>query len=157
MKIRALSYFIAIAILAAAPSLVSAQPGLKVGRLRCNVAGGFSFIVASRDIACTFTSLGGRHELYYGSIDQFGADIGETDQAVLEWAVFAPTRNQPRGALAGEYEGVDASATVGVGVGANLLVGGSNNTISLQPLSVQAQTGISLASGAESLTLRPGG
>jgi len=157
MKIRTLSYVTAIAILAAAPSLASAQPGLKVGRLRCNVSGGFSFIVASRDIACTFTSLGGRHEHYYGSIDQFGADIGETGQAVLEWAVFAPTRNPPRGALAGEYEGVDASATVGVGVGANLLVGGSNNTISLQPLSVQAQTGLSVASGVESLTLRPGG
>ncbi len=74
----------------------------------------------------------------------------------VQWAVFAPSRQIGRGELAGNYVGAAASATVGVGVGANALVGGSNNTIALQPLSVQGQTGLSVAAGIAGLELRPG-
>ena len=73
----------------------------------------------------------------------------------MAWAVFAPTRGIQRGDLAGSYGGASASATVGVGVGANALIGGSNNTIALQPLSGQAQTGLSVAAGIAGLDLRP--
>ncbi|MGH6841056.1 MAG: DUF992 domain-containing protein, partial [Methylocella sp.] len=52
--------------------------------------------------------------------------------------------------------GVDASATIGAGVGANALVGGSGRTFTLQPLSIQAQTGLALAAGVAELTLRAG-
>jgi hypothetical protein len=69
------------------------------------------------------------------------------------WAVFAPTTAKLRGALAGSYVGATAEATVGAGVGANALVGGSNRTITLQPISVQGQTGLNLALGVGGLNL----
>jgi hypothetical protein len=70
--------------------------------------------------------------------------------------VFAPTRRVGPGDLAGSYGGASASATAGVGVGANALVGGSNNTIALQPVSVQGQTGLGVAAGIAGMELRPG-
>ena len=83
-----------------------------------------------------------------------GVDIGINQQVVVAWAVLAPSRGIRRGDLAGNYVGAAASATVGVGVGANALIGGSSNTIALQPLSVQAQTGLSVAAGVAGLELR---
>ena len=38
-----------------------------------------------------------------------------------------------------------ASATVGVGLGANVLVGGSGNSIALQPVSIEGTTGLNVA------------
>jgi hypothetical protein len=68
----------------------------------------------------------------------------------------APTAGDRAGALAGEYVGVDASVTVGAGLGANALVGGLKRSIALQPLSVEAQSGVALAAGIASLKLRAG-
>jgi hypothetical protein len=156
MKIRAFLCAASLAVLAATAQTAVAQQGVKVGRLRCNVSGGLGLIVTStKEMACVFTSVRGYRERYYGTVRQFGLDIGETDQGILAWAVFAPTSGPRHWALAGDYGGVDASATFGVGLGANVLVGGSNRSIALQPLSVQAQTGFSLAAGVEALSLRP--
>jgi hypothetical protein len=47
--------------------------------------------------------------------------------------------------LSGTYGGATASSTFGVGVGANVLVGGSNDTISLQPVSIEGGTGLNIA------------
>ena len=71
----------------------------------------------------------------------------------MVWAVYAPT-SRPAGALAGTYGGASAEATVGAGLGANVLVGGSNRTIQLQPLSVQGQTGLNIAPGVSGIDLR---
>jgi hypothetical protein len=57
------------------------------------------------------------------------------------------------GALTGGYAGGTASATVGVGIGANALIGGSGNTIALQPLSIQGSTGLNVAAGIAAITL----
>ena len=62
----------------------------------------------------------------------------------------------PAGALAGGYAGVSAEATAGLGIGANALLGGSNKSIALQPLSVQGQEGLNIAVGVAELRLRPG-
>ena len=62
--------------------------------------------------------------------------------------------NLAPGALAGSYAGATASATVGVGVGANVLIGGSNRTISLQPVSIEGNTGLNVAAGIGAITLR---
>ena len=97
-----------------------------------------------------------RSSRYHATLRRAGVDIGFNQQVVVAWAVFAPTRGVARGDLAGNYGGAAASATVGVGVGANALIGGSNNTIALQPLSVQAQTGLSVAAGVAGLELRAG-
>ena len=82
---------------------------------------------------------------------KFGLDIGATTGCVLVWDVFAPEEGPKRGALAGNYEGVGALATAGVGLGANALVGGSNRSVALQlqPLSTQTQGGLDLAAGVE--------
>ena len=139
--------------LAAAPE-ASAQSSVKVGSLQCAVSAGLGLIItSSKDIACTFTSARGWSEHYYGAIHKFGLDIGATDRGVLLWTVFAPTLGPRRHALAGDYAGADASVTVGAGVGANALVGGSNSSVALQPLSVQGQVGLNAAAGIGALEL----
>src|SRR5467141_1936665 len=141
-----------IAILAAvmgaaaiAGSEAQAQARIEVGVLTCTVRGGTGFIIGStKDLRCRFNKPG-RDEFYHGSISKFGLDIGTTKQTAIAWAVFAPTANLRPGSLNGNYGGVSAEATVGVGVGANALIGGSNKSIILQPLSVQAQQGLNIA------------
>jgi hypothetical protein len=131
--------------------------GVRVGTLSCNVASGWGFVFgSSRALRCVLSPGPGHPEHYYGRINRFGVDIGYTQGGVLVWAVFAPTANVAPGALAGDFAGATASATVGVGVGANVLIGGSNRTISLQPLSVEGNTGLNVAAGIASITLRPG-
>ncbi len=155
MNLRALSCIAALAAAIAATQSAAAQDRPKVGALRCEVSSGLGLIVTSaREMRCIFTSSRGYSERYFGMIRKFGLDLGRTNRGVLAWEVFAPMQGPRRGALAGDYVGVDASATVGVGVGANALIGGSGRSIALQPLSVQAQTGLALAAGVESLTLR---
>ena len=128
--------------------------GVTAGVLTCNVASGFGFIFgSSKSINCTYSPAGGAPQHYVGAINKFGVDIGYTQGGVLVWTVLAPTTAPPPGALNGTFVGVTASATAGVGVGANVLVGGSGNTISLQPLSIQGQTGLNVAAGVASLTL----
>ena len=135
----------------------SAEEHVKVGALRCEVSAGLGLIVtSSKELRCAFTSAHGWRERYYGRIHKFGLDLGATERGGLAWDVFGTVEGPRRHALAGEYSGVDASATVGVGVGANVLVGGSGRAFTLQPLSVEGQTGLALAAGVESLTLRPG-
>jgi len=127
--------------------------GVKVGVLHCNIGGGVGFIIGSSKSAdCTFKRSGGGTEHYSGTVGKLGLDVGITDETVLGWIVFAPGKVK-RGALKGSYTGAGAEATVGLGVGANLLVGGFRKGINLQPLSLQAQTGINVAAGVQSLHL----
>jgi hypothetical protein len=113
-------------------------------------------IIASRkDVTCMFTPANpGPREVYVGDIKKFGLDLGATSGGQMVWAVFAPT-TLPFGALAGDYVGATAEATVGAGLGANALIGGSNRTVTLQPLSVQGQAGLNVAAGVAGLMLRP--
>lgn len=132
-----------------------AQANVQVGTLTCNVAGGWGFVFgSSKAVRCTFARAGGRPEHYAGTINKFGVDIGYTQGGVLVWGVFAPSESLAPGALSGNYVGATGSATVGVGAGANVLVGGSNRTISLQPVSVEGNTGLNVAAGIASITLR---
>jgi Protein of unknown function (DUF992) len=145
---------VAIAALAAIPTS-RAQSRVEVGMLTCTASSSTGFIVGStRDIRCRFNREG-RDEFYRGTINRFGLDIGVTETAQIAWAVLAPTSRLPPRSLAGSYGGVSAEATVGAGVGANALIGGSEKSIVLQPLSVQAQEGLNIAAGVASLTLHP--
>jgi Protein of unknown function (DUF992) len=142
----------------AAGALASGTPaqaqGVRAGTLTCNVSSGFGFVFgSSRSVNCTFAPAGGPPQHYVGSIDKFGVDIGYTKGGVLVWTVLAPTTSPAPGSLAGSYGGATASATAGVGVGANVLVGGSNHTVSLQPLSIEGNTGLNVAAGVAALTL----
>src|ERR1700745_2172003 len=132
-----------------------AQGGVQVGTLTCNVSGGWGFVFgSSKSVRCTFARAGGRPEHYAGSINKFGVDIGYTQGGVLVWGVFAPSGGLAPGALSGNYVGATGSATVGVGAGGNVLVGGPNRTISLQPVSVEGSTGLNVAAGIGSIGLR---
>jgi len=134
------------------------QPSTKLGMLNCVIEGGTGFIVGStKNLACTFTPANNQvaPEAYMGVVKKFGLDVGATNKTVMQWLVFAPTETAyDPGALAGDYAGVGAEATVAVGAGANLLVGGSEKTFTLQPLSVQAQSGLNVAAGVTSFQLR---
>jgi hypothetical protein len=135
-----------------------AQSGVRIGTLSCNVAGGWGFVFgSSKALHCTLTPGPGYPEHYAGTISKFGVDIGYTNGGVLVWAVFAPGAHIGPGALAGNYVGATGSATVGVGAGANVLVGGSNRSISLQPLSIEGNTGLNVAAGIGAITLRRAG
>ena len=153
-----LRYAAAIAAVALAAPLASpaqAQGGVQIGTLTCNAAGSMGFIFGSTNqLACAF-SAAGRTEHYNGQISKFGVDIGFTQGGVLVWTVFAPTAQIGPGSLAGTYSGGTAGATVGVGGAVNALVGGSNNTIALQPVSFQGNTGLNVAAGIASMTLAP--
>jgi len=152
----ALAASAALATALALPTASFAQHRVRVGTLNCDVSGGIGMIITSRkDVRCLYTPQGrGRHEAYIGSIEKFGLDIGATTGGRMIWAVYAPTRGG-RYALAGHYAGATAEATVGAGAGANALIGGSHRTVTLQPLSVQAQAGLNLAVGVAGLTLHP--
>jgi hypothetical protein len=155
MNLRVPTLAIALVALSALVQPALAQSNVKVGTLRCDVAAGLGMIItSSKEMLCTYTSTHGFRERYYGTIRKFGLDIGETGRGVLAWAVFAPTAGPRRGALAGDYAGADASVTVGAGLGANALVGGFDRSFALQPLSVEVQSGVALAAGVASLTLR---
>jgi Protein of unknown function (DUF992) len=124
--------------------------------LTCDISAGIGLIVGSRkEVQCLFTpSEPGPREVYVGSITKFGLDLGATAGGQMIWLVHAPT-TAGAVALAGNYAGASAEATVGAGLGANVLVGGSNRTVALQPVSVQGQAGLNLAVGVTGLELRP--
>jgi Protein of unknown function (DUF992) len=141
-------------VTAVAASPAMAQKPAAVGTLTCDISGGVGMIITSqKTMTCTFAPNSGRAEVYTGAVNKFGLDVGATNEGRMVWAVFAPT-GRSAGALAGTYAGATAEATVGAGLGTNVLVGGSNRTISLQPVSVQGQSGLNLAVGVSGLELR---
>ncbi|MCA3556208.1 DUF992 domain-containing protein [Aestuariivirga sp.] len=141
--------------LAASPAFARQQSGVKIGVLTCDVSASVGMIVASsRTLNCRFARSVGGTEYYTGTIERLGVDIGFTGQGVMSWVVFAPGQIA-RGALKGKYAGASAEASVAVGLGANVLVGGGNKSIALQPLSIQAQTGLNVAAGVAAMTLKP--
>ena len=130
---------------------------VQVGVLECRGGASVGFIVGSvTNLGCVLRVEGLPEDRYIATIRKVGLDLGITQESALAWGVFAPVARLGPGDLAGNYAGVQGSAAVGVGAGGNVLVGGSNNTIALQPLSLQGQVGLSVAAGLESLELRPG-
>jgi Protein of unknown function (DUF992) len=147
----------AVVLLASVSTIsgASGQQAVQAGTLSCDVSGGIGLIIASqKSVSCVFTPVapGWLPETYTGSISKFGLDIGATTGALMTWAVFATGAPGP-GSLSGEYAGATAEATFAVGLGANALVGGSNRSIALQPLSVTGQTGFNAAGGVAVLRL----
>ncbi len=130
------------------------QAAIRAGYLTCHIASGWGFIFgSSRKLQCAYALQPGYTEYYTGSITKFGADIGYLQSGVILWAVLAPTTNLGQGALAGHYAGATASGAVGVGAGANVLVGGFNSSIALQPVSIEGQNGVNVAAGVVQMTL----
>jgi Protein of unknown function (DUF992) len=148
-----------LAVIAVMPVMVTgvavAQERAQVGQLTCDISGGIGLVFGSqRTLNCTFTpSVPGPLEYYAGTLTKLGVDIGVTDGGGMVWLVYAPT-SRPAGALSGRYGGAAAEATVGAGIGANVLIGGSNRTVELQPVSLQGQSGLNVAAGVAGIDLR---
>jgi uncharacterized protein DUF992 len=151
---------VAAATLAASFASTHAQQPMQrvqVGILECRGGSSIGFIVGSvTHLGCVLRVDGLPEDRYVATIRKVGVDLGITQESALAWGVWAPVARLGPGDLAGNYAGAQGSAAIGVGVGGNVLVGGSDNSIALQPLSVQGQVGLSVAAGLESLELRPG-
>ncbi|MEM8651776.1 MAG: DUF992 domain-containing protein [Pseudomonadota bacterium] len=133
----------------------SVEARIEVGLLTCRVEAGTGLVLgSSKDMACTFQGIDDFTERYSGNVKKFGLDIGSTDATTIKWAVFAPTTELESGALEGNYAGVAAEATVGVGIGANALIGGFDKSIALQPFSGQVQEGLNIAAGIGTMSLK---
>src|SRR5919108_5050485 len=149
---------LALSPLFRAPAAGPAQAHARVeaGILRCHVAGGSGFVVGStKHLRCVFNRRG-RDEHYVGAISKFGIDIGTTSRSAIAWAVLAPTVDVPPGALVGDYGGVSGEATVGVGLGANPLIGGPSTPLLFPPPSIQAQEGLNVAARRPRPPIRAG-
>ena len=129
---------------------------VQVGTLTCSLSASIGLIVGSqRNVSCLFRGVPGEpDEAYTGTMTRVGLDVGVTAGSVIIWAVLANT-NRYKGMLTGTYTGASAEMSVAAGLGANVLVGGSNRTVALQPLSVQGQIGLDIAAGVGTLDLHP--
>ena len=152
------SSLLAFSIIAFIHSPSTAQERIELGELECFVDAGTGFIIGSqKDISCVFTSYKSEDivDNYFGVINKLGLDIGKTEESYIKWIVVAPTDSQfTKGFLHGDYIGAQASATFAVGLGANVLVGGSSKTFALQPVSLQTQKGLNIAAGVAEIELR---
>ncbi|KAA1180468.1 DUF992 domain-containing protein [Rhizobium tropici] len=130
--------------------------GVKIGYLECEIGGGVGYVLGSaKEVDCTFHSTVGRERIdhYTGAIRKMGVDLGFTTRSRLVWLVFAPTAGYHHGSLSGLYQGATVEATVGAGVGTNILVGGTSGSIHLQTVSVTGQLGLNVAATGTSVTL----
>jgi hypothetical protein len=104
-------------------------------------------------MTCTYDPAGdGAVQIYTGSIERYGIDIGYSEHAVMLWGVATAGAAVPNGGLAGNYAGVSADVAAGYGVGVNVLMLG-DESVALQPLSVQGGEGLNVALGIAALTL----
>jgi Protein of unknown function (DUF992) len=148
----------ALALITIAGDPAGAQR-VRAGVLTCDISAGMGFIIGSqKTVACTFApEPPGPQQVYTGTISKFGLDIGATGGGVMVWAVFTDSVAPPgAGFLAGDYFGATGQVTVAAGLGANVLIGGSNRTVALQPLSVDTTVGLNFALGVAELHLRSG-
>jgi hypothetical protein len=152
----ALAAALALAAISLDPAAAQRPTRAKTGVLNCDVSGGWGWIIGSQKaVNCVFIpDNGGPREAYVGTISKFGLDVGATSRSQMTWSVYADTTGG-HAALAGDYGGATGEATVALGLGANVLVGGSNRTVALQPLSITGQVGLNLAVGVAELHLRP--
>lgn len=146
---------IAAALVATGLMLTPAHAnGVKLGTLTCNIEGGVGYLIGSvRNGECVFKSNDNNAEHYRATFSRLGVDVGVTGNKTIVWAVFGAD-GKSNGGLKGVYTGLNAETTLVVGVGANALVGGLDRGIVLNPVSVSMQTGINVAGGLATLTLK---
>src|ERR1700752_4591715 len=121
-------------LLALAATRPTAPERRQAGTLTCNLGPSVGLIIGSRQrMTCVFTnSATGTREKYVGRIRRLGVDGGIPAGGRMVWGVIART-TRPLGAraLVGDYVGASGEIGLGLGVGANALVGGSNPTLAL--------------------------
>jgi hypothetical protein len=139
------------------PPVIGGGPGTKVGVLNCRIAPSVGLVIVEfQKIDCRFTPDGpGPVEAYVGKMATLGVDLGFTAAGALTWGVYAPTKNMMPGSLSGTYGGASGNVGVVLGVGANFLLGGSENSVALQPWSVEGTTGVNVSLGLSNMELWP--
>jgi hypothetical protein len=140
-----------------AASIANAEPRrVQIGTLTCSLSSSIGLVIGSqRNVSCMFRGVPGEpDEPYTGTMTRVGLDVGLTTGSVIIWTVFADT-SRHKGMLTGTYTGASAEMSIAAGLGANVLVGGSHQTLALQPVSVQGQIGLDIAAGVGSLDLHP--
>ncbi len=129
---------------------------IRQGMLTCRTSPSLGLIFGStQSLACQFRANSGWTQNYVGRINRIGLDIGITAGGVMAWAVLGSSSAIQPGVLTGRFVGASGDISVGVGAGANILIGGTAQSISLQPLSLEGQVGLNLALGVAALTLTP--
>ena len=153
-KLRALTFATMASVCATAYPVAAEPIGVTAGLLNCDVGSGWGMVLgSSRAMSCVYTPTSGGPQRYVGSIKKFGVDIGYLSSATMLWAVAAPTSGLAPGALSGDYMGATGSASLGAGVGANVLFGGFQRSVSLQPVSLEGNQGLNVAGGIADVTL----
>ena len=137
------------------PGAVAQAAKVVAGTLTCKGGASVGLVVGSQqNLDCKFNPAGkGRERAFKATITKVGLDIGFKSESVIIWTVLGSSDKVPSKVLIGSYGGVSAEASVAIGAGANALVGGSDKSVILQPLSVQGQTGLNLAVGVTGLTI----
>ena len=96
------------------------------GMLTCRTSPSLGLIIGSTQrLACQFRENSGWTQDYFGRINRIGLDIGFTAGGVMAWAVIGSSSAVRPGALTGRFVGASGEISVGVGAGANVLVGGT--------------------------------
>ncbi len=143
--------------LAQSESEAATEAGVEIGTLTCDVQDVDNVIVyTEQDFACTFEHAGSdQTEAYTGKITKIGIDLSIKEDFTIVWAVLAPTDDayEPK-ALQGTYAGASADVAAGVGGGAKVLVGGGDNSFTLQPVSVTGVEGAGASIGLETFELK---
>jgi hypothetical protein len=157
LKVCSMAAAFALIAVLAAPAGAQSPRWTQAGMLRCVVNPSIGFIIAGhQSMECTFTQNAPiPPQAYQGALNMIGLNIGISAGGVFGWAVLAPTVGIPAGALAGEYVGASGDIGLGLGVGANVLVGGSARTVALQPVSLEGSVAVDVALGVSALKLRP--
>lgn len=141
--------FAALLVMPAGQALATeVSKGAQIGLLECRTVegSGFTLLISSTaDVKCRFEATGGVVEKYRGETGvALGIDLHWDRKTKIVYTVFAANYKAGSYQLTGKYLGGGGSATVGVGVGAQALIGGGNKSISLEPaLSGSKGAGIS--------------
>jgi hypothetical protein len=153
--VRAAAVFV-IATLVLEPAGSQAQTWVQAGTIRCRLNPSIGFVIfGHQSMECSFQPVSGPVQGYEGAINTVGLDLGVGEGGRLAWGVFGPASGMSYGALAGEYVGASGDVGIGLGAGANVLVGGSNRSIALQPVLLEGSVALNVVAGLSQLKLRP--
>lgn len=152
---RLTTIILSLSVITAFQPALAASEHFVAGRLECDLSRSDGAILgAKQDVSCVFyPSQSAASVRYTGVIDNFGVDIGTIKEAKLIWAVDAVSRHASYD-LEGTYRGIEAAAALGVGGGAVILTGGTDGTLTLQPLAVDGQEGLDISVGVTQLLLK---
>ena len=159
LKIKT-SLLVLFAFLIAPVTVVHAEGAkAEIGILTCEYIPGSKvnlLIHSSASFNCVFEH-GGKKESYDGEAGiGLGLDLQWTETSTMSYSVMATTGENTDWSVAlnGTYTGGKASAAFGVGVGAAVLIGGSNDAVGLVPLAVEGSTGVGASAGVGYVSLK---